>query len=140
MKNPISQNTINKIRSLLASEKEIISAYVFGSRAKGKETKSSDLDIGILCLEKSAVNQRRLATDIQKLISGTETDVVLADLSNNPLLLIQIINGNLIYEKNSRERTNLESRVLFSYEDSKHFRNIKKFYLEKSFKEGIYAY
>lgn len=140
MKNSISQTIIRRLINIFSKEVIVVAAYFFGSRASGKQRPASDLDIGIICLAKNRINQLELAVKIQKVIPDTETDVIIVDLSDNPLLLIQIINGKMIFQKNLTLRTQLETRILHLYEDSKHLREIENHYLKKSFTEGVYAH
>ena len=139
MNNLISKENIDKITKLLKKEEAIICAYLFGSRLKGKEIKSSDLDIAAVCFDKSDVDIRKLMAEVQKIFPKVETDFSLADLESEPIFLIQIINGRVIYEKSTTDRASLESKIILKYEDTRRFRNIRNYYLDKSFKEGIYA-
>ena|SRR3990170_5018146 len=140
MKNPISKEVVGKIKNLLVSEKQIICAYIFGSQVKGKETKSSDLDIAAVCFEKKNVDIRKLMRKFQEIFPEVETDFSLVDIENDPLFLMQIINGKVIYEKTLNQRTKLETAILHKFEDSEHLRRIDDNYLNKSFEEGIYAH
>ena len=117
-----------------------MAVYIFGSQISGRKRPTSDLDIAVLCLAKNRLNQLESAVKIQNVIRGLETDLVVVDLSDNPLLLIQIINGKMIYQKDLTSRAQLEARILHLYEDSRHLRKIENHYLKKSFTEGIYAH
>jgi predicted nucleotidyltransferase len=44
---------IKALQTLLKKERSIVAVYLFGSYSKGNYTKSSDIDIGVLCDNKS---------------------------------------------------------------------------------------
>lgn len=140
MKNHLSDDQKTRVTNFLKGNSQIIAGYLFGSRVSEKNYASSDLDLGILCFSKQGFSPIELGLGIDKIIDNYEADVRVADLSDDPVFLMQVINGVVIYQKNSYERTDLETRILFSYEDTKHLREIKNFYLENSFKEGVYAH
>lgn len=129
-----------KLKSLLRQYPKIIAGYIFGSRLKGQNHPDSDLDIGLICFDKNGVSPLDLTVKISKIILKPEVDVVLVDLKSDPLLLIQMASAKVIYEKSLGKRTLLENKILLLYEDSKPLTAIKNYYLEKSFKEGLYAH
>lgn len=136
---PISTIQIKKISEIAEKNKEVIAGYLFGSYAKGKSSVSSDIDLGFICFDKGNLDIRTFSLEISKIISTAKADVCVVDLSDNPVLLLEIINGKVIYQKNVGARVNLEVRILKFYEDYLHLKKISKYYLNKSFKEGIYA-
>lgn len=129
-----------KVNKILASYPLIISGYLFGSRIKGRHTSKSDLDLGLLCLSKRSLDSPAISVQLEKIVTAYALDVEILDLESDPLILIQVINGKLIYQKTLSERASLETRILHLYEDDKVLGKIRSYYLYKSFKEGIYAH
>lgn len=139
MKKIISIDKLNTLRQLFSGYRQIIAVYLFGSRIKGNFIKSSDLDVGILCEEKKGLNPLAVFTEVSQIITDYTPDIVTVDLNDDPVFLIRIINGKVLYQKNLLERISLETRILHLYEDQQAFGRIRKYYLDKSFKEGVYA-
>lgn len=136
----ITTDQQKSIENLLKTFPAIIAGYLFGSRVKGRSLPTSDLDLGLVCFKKEGFSPLELAVNLDRLNLPYNLDSVVVDLEDDPLLLIQIINGEVVYQKSLRERIVLETRILHFYEDDQHLMAIKKYYLDKSFKEGIYAH
>lgn len=136
----ISAKQQKLIENLLKLYPAIAAGYLFGSRVKGKNLPTSDLDLGLVCPKKEEFSPLELAVGLDKLNLPYKLDPVVVDLEDNPLLLIQIVNGKVVYQKSLGERVDLETRILHFYEDSRPLREIKKHYLERSFREGVYAH
>lgn len=118
---------------------QIIAGYIFGSRIKGNNSRDSDLDMALVCFDKNGISPVDLALKIEKIIPKYLLDLSVIDLNNDPLILTQVLNGKMVYQKSLSERVELEKNILHLYEDSLNFRKIRDHYLEKSFKEGVYA-
>lgn len=140
MKNIISVPEKKQLQDLLCKYPQIISVYLFGSRVKSTDKPKSDLDVGIVCLDKKEISPLEMGETINKIIPKYDTDISVSDFNGDPLLLIQIINGKLIYQKNLKARLLMETQILHLYEDYQILRKISKYYLEKSFKKGVYAH
>ncbi len=96
--------------------------------------------MGIVCLDKKEISPIEMGGTINQIIPKYDADVNVSDYNDDPLLLIQIINGKLIYQKSLETRLRLETQILHLYEDYQILRKISKYYLEKSFKKGVYAH
>lgn len=140
MKDLLSSTEKKSLSRLLASYPQIVAGYIFGSRLKRRANPGSDLDIGVICFRKSKLSPIELELKLEKVFTNFQLDLSLLDLNDDPFLLIQIINGQLIYQKNLKERLELENRILFLYEDYKILKKIDSYYLNQSFKKGVYAY
>lgn len=140
MKQPLNTSKLAHIRNLAAKEPEIVAGYLFGSYAAGKQSTTSDLDLGFICREKKDIDVLSFALAVSKLFLPREVDVVVSDLNDSPLILSQMMSGRLIYQKNIEQRIALEVKILKLYEDYLHLRNISNIYLKQSFTQGIYAH
>lgn len=113
---------IKDIKKVLTSRKEIVIAYLYGSFAKGKTSKASDIDIGILLkksFRKDVFYEGELALEIEKKTKLKNIEVVV--LNNKPVrFLNQVLRyGKLILSKDEKYRINFETFVTKSYIDFK---------------------
>lgn len=136
----LSEKSIKAMQNFFKAHTDIISCYIFGSLIKGGTHPKSDLDIGIVFRSQKGISPIEIEDHLAKIAGDFDIDVTLMDLSSDPLLLIQVINGKTIYQKSLKDRIELETRILHAYEDYRYFRRIHNYYLKKSFKEGIYAH
>lgn len=139
MRKPLTSTKIVHIGKLAAKEPEIVAGYLFGSYAFNRQRLASDLDLGFICSKKKDIDVLSFSLAISKLFLPRQTDIVIAGLSESPLILIEMINGKVIYQKSVEQRVLLETRILKLYEDYLHLRNISNIYLSQSFTKGIYA-
>lgn len=100
------QNTLAEIVQKVVEEAVPEKIILFGSRAKGEQTKESDYDIGVLkkgILHKRKLVQRiYLALDINAPVGViVETPERFNELKNNPSLIYRDIvkYGRVVYEK-----------------------------------------
>ncbi len=135
----LSGKTVKSMQDILKTYPQVVASYLFGSYFSGKTHPKSDLDIGIVCFNKQGISPVAIGTKLGELISNYQADVSLLDLNDSALVLIQVINGKLVYQKSLAERAALETRILHLYEDYSYFRKIHNYYLNKSFREGVYA-
>lgn len=137
--NIVTDKIIARIKKIAGQKPQIIAGYLFGSYQTSRQRLTSDIDLGFLCFDKADLDIPSFALSVSKLLLPKEADVVVCDLKEKPLILIEIINGKVILQKNIKDRVLLESRILKLYEDYLHLQSIKNYYLDKSFSEGIYA-
>lgn len=139
MKNIFSQKQIAVLSRVLKSYSQIVAGYIFGSRVKGTDLPKSDLDLALVCFRKEGLSPIIVIDRINRIISGYKLDITIVDLDDDPIFFRQVLQGQVIYQKNLYKRVELETRMLQIYEDNKFLTRIKNYYLDKSFKEGIYA-
>ena len=139
MKTILTTKIKETIMNLATQETDIVAAYLFGSYAYGKPSNTSDIDLGFLVASKQNISIVAFSTTIARVLPQNEVDVVIDDVTDKPLLLMEIIKGKLVYEKSTDKRVTLETRILKLYDDYLHLNRIKSYYLNKSFSEGIYA-
>ncbi len=110
-----------QLRRFFAAASEqlpIALAYLFGSRAIGREGPQSDYDIAVLFDgEVSPEDRYRLAHRLTALLA---VDVDLIDLSRAPIELVYnvIASGQLLYEKDRGARVEFEAHALSRYFDA----------------------
>ncbi len=106
-------------------DKDVASVYLFGSYAKGKERKSSDLDLGILHntnIDPLKIFERNLEYALQlEEITGNTVDVVDLENVNIYILHQMMLNKILILDKNPKRRVDFEVAKRKEYFDRKNF-------------------
>ena len=101
----IFDESISLIRKIADKNPQIIAGYLFGSYSTGKQRAGSDIDLGFNCFDKSGVNLTAFTLAVSNLFSRKDTDITVTDLTEKPIVLIEMINGKVIYQKNSTDRT-----------------------------------
>lgn len=133
------QNDLNEVSDILHNnlntllEKYNINLiYIFGSYAKGKNDKNSDLDVAVL-LEKgySPLDKLSLIGDLIDIFKRDDIDLVILN-DGNPVLEHQVIkHGKLVYMKDEDIKVNYEVRVLKVYMDMEPFRKTQMEYIKQ---------
>ena len=136
----LDSKTIERVQKILARQPNILAAYLFGSQVAGFANKKSDLDLAVVVQDKKRLNEFDLLELLNEVRFPRDLDISVVDRTSSPLFLFEIISGgNRIYEKNG-EAAAFEARVLNSYYDTRHLRNIYKIYLKEALKKGVYGY
>jgi len=120
----MEKTKLEKLKKLLNKEKGVRIAYLFGSFATAKETKLSDVDIGIL-FERSLSKrekfnlQLKLINEIAGILKKEEIDLV--DMDNASILLKYNIIKEGYVLKDNKERAKIEAKILSDYLDMKYY-------------------
>lgn len=110
------------IREVIERHKEILFAYLYGSRARGDYNEKSDYDIGVYLkrdFKPDIFYEAKLSEEIEKKSNLKDIEVVI--LNNKPIrFLNQVLKyGKLIFSRDERERVKFETFVTKSYIDMK---------------------
>jgi len=114
----------------------IISAYLFGSRARGNHSPISDYDFAVQ-LDESKINKRKYADlkinligDLSRALKIDNIDVVI--LNGAPLLLRHRIlkDRKVLFCRSQLKRIRNEARILIDYLDEKEY--------EVAFAKGVF--
>lgn len=115
----ISEDVVAEIRNYFAQRNEVVAVYLFGSTAKNRETKKSDLDLAVLFSDGIDQYERfqeklQIANDLETNI-GTKIDIV--DLRSAELFFVHqaMKEKILLYERD------LSSRVYFEVMARKYY-------------------
>lgn len=113
----------NGLAAFLATQPDVIAAYIFGSLAEGRATPHSDVDTAILFADASdplAVGDRQLQL-MGELERFTDREVDVVILNTAPLILQNQVlrHGRLLYERDQRARVDFEVRAGKIYDDLK---------------------
>lgn len=101
----------SRIVQVLAHHPEVVGAYVFGSRARGDATETSDLDLAVLCDRVLDLQQSvELEHELER-AAGHSVDLV--DLARvNAFLALDVIRGERIFERDGRRLDEFDLYVL----------------------------
>jgi len=110
-------NTLNKY--------PIVFAYLFGSRAKGKSTRLSDIDLAVLLDRKISRSERfdirlRLTSDLSA-ITGTKVDLIVMNDIPVQLAYEVIKHGKVILCKDRNAMIDAEIEILSKYLDRRYY-------------------
>lgn len=103
----LDQEPIQSVISFLESQPAIEMAILFGSFAHGTQTKNSDIDLAIAGADNFSIEGRlSLVTEINK-ISCREVDLVVLLSAKGAILFETMVNGTLLFCKNTAIRESL---------------------------------
>ena len=120
----ISQDLVQAI----ASRKEVLAAYVFGSVASGRERPDSDIDVAVL-VDTSSIPEDLLHYRLQLMAELGQvlkrSDLELVVLNEAPPALAQnaISKGKLIFERSRSARIRFQIRTFNAFLDTKPMRD-----------------
>lgn len=115
---------IEKLAGYFSKQEKIKVAYLFGSMAKGKAGRLSDVDIAIFVDERLEKNKRnnlqlKILPDLIALLNTDKIDVVV--MNELPILMKYNIIKNGIILKDDEERAKIEAKILSEYLDRKYY-------------------
>ncbi len=116
-------NFDRQVHDYFAQHSEVLAAYIFGSQAKGKGSKLSDVDIALL-LKEGVDPVRRFNLRLQFMVDlegvyHRQVDVVILN-EVKPLLQYQVLKyGRILYEREREKRVQFEMRARRAYFDIK---------------------
>ncbi|MCC7343503.1 MAG: nucleotidyltransferase domain-containing protein [Deltaproteobacteria bacterium] len=115
---------LQKIQTYFSRQEGVIAVLLFGSRAKGRATAGSDVDVAVLYEENHVPDFRAQMNLKEELGRELRAEVDLAVLNKaNPILKHQIFTqGKKILENDSSRTTAFQVRSLFQYDDLKRVR------------------
>jgi uncharacterized protein len=117
----------DKVYEYLLSRPEIKAGYLFGSRAKGEESKLSDIDIAILADEEIlSVNssyryKAEVITDLIGILKTDKIDLVILNESPLSLSFRVIQSGIILCSKDEVRRVRFESKIMSLYFDRQYY-------------------
>lgn len=141
----LDPETEQKISEVLSSTC-VLAGYIFGSMTTGRNTPSSDLDVGVLFPEAMPVKKRVKRQEIlrERLLNvpsgGSTNEVDVVDIREAPLSLqFHIIkHGEVIVGSENPDRKIFSFRVRRTYQDRKYYRDrhLQTFF-SRTAREGI---
>ncbi|MCX7792126.1 MAG: nucleotidyltransferase domain-containing protein [Chloroflexaceae bacterium] len=110
--------------AFLATQEDIVAAYLFGSLAEGRATPRSDIDIAVLLGripddELGDLGRRLQLMEAFRRFADREVDVIILNTAP-PLLRYQVLrHGRRLFERDRQARVEFEVRTGQEYEDLK---------------------
>ncbi|RIK39294.1 MAG: hypothetical protein DCC55_18465 [Chloroflexi bacterium] len=132
------------MKQYFARQLDIVVAYLFGSVARGRAHKLSDVDVAVLFapevgLEESVERQLQLMGDLEQ-FADREVQVTVLNRAT-PLLAYQVVKyGILLYERSRAERVDFYVRTLSIYFDFKPTLDLLNRAVERRIKEGRFGH
>lgn len=124
--------------AFLATQPDVIAAYLFGSLAQGHAHPGSDIDVAVLLtpMDPETAFYRRLRLMEQlRPYADREVDVIVLNLAP-PLLQHQVLKyGRLLYERDKLTRVDFEVRAGKVYADLKPMQDLFAQVLSREIKE-----
>lgn len=117
----MERTKIAQIRDCLAGEKDILAAYLFGSYARGKETRFSDLDVAVLFsfrLPEERVTDRRI--ELMNLLSkrlDINVEVVALNKASSLFKFMVFREGVCILERIPELAHSFKAKAIVEYLD-----------------------
>ncbi|MBU0573806.1 MAG: nucleotidyltransferase domain-containing protein [Candidatus Margulisiibacteriota bacterium] len=115
---------ISKGGPFLEKEADVITAYLYGSRAEGAARENSDIDIAILLDEKQTPQTPygrdvNLARQLEKIFFPLKVDIRILNHAS-PFFRFQVIKkGKVIHSKDENQRADFEGTTRNKYFDLK---------------------
>lgn len=126
---------LNENINFLKEQFDIKLIYIFGSYAKGKNNKNSDLDIAVLLGTYQTYDKINLISEFVGIFKRDDIDVVVLNEANS-LLKFQVIKyGKVAYMVSEYEKVIFEARTLDEYMDMEFFRKRQNQIVDMIFKE-----
>jgi predicted nucleotidyltransferase len=94
--------------------------YLFGSRATGKESHTSDVDIGVVLrkpIEDTRSSYKILHDLFSAIYPSSRLDIVYLQKASLPLQYFAIKDGKIIFEEDPKSTADYENRVINQYLD-----------------------
>jgi len=129
-----------RLKEALAKQPEVKLAYLFGSHARGRAHKLSDVDVAVFLTEELSEREMgeiriRLTAELMRALRSDAIDVVILNLAS-PLLCHRVLrDGKLIYSVDETTRVRfttdtyrlyLDHRYLYDILDEAMFRRIRE--------------
>lgn len=140
MKNNLTQYQ-KQFASILNKNKHVMVVYLFGSYAKNRERKDSDLDIVVVLETLSDFDYSSMYSKISSFFPDKNLDLrVIIPKETSPLFLFQVVkSGVCLFERSKVQRLQFETYALKIYYDSQHLRDVYNYYLDKRFANHTYG-
>lgn len=108
-----------RLAQIFENDKRILLVYLFGSRSMNRETRESDVDIGLLLSELPGDLLDYYLYLVDRLSGELRSPVDLVLLNTaSPLLKHQVVkNGKVLYSRDQRTRVEFEARSESEYLD-----------------------
>jgi len=140
-----AEEIVLRLREYFEERGEVVVAYLFGSVARGRASKLSDIDVAIL-VDESLIRPVRygyranVLADLMARLHTNEVDLVVLNKAS-PLLAHEVVrHGNVIFCRNPNRRVAFETDSFRRYVDTEPLRRIQAQYLDRRIVEGKFGF
>ena len=118
LKDQISEDLFKRIIDFLSRHVDIVAIYIFGSVATAKNRSGSDIDVAIMVRgQVNGMERVQLETSLSNILRKDVDLIIFGEATS--LLQHQILKyGDLIYERDPKERTRQEVAARREYLDT----------------------
>ena len=133
----------NVLRRVLGEHSEVEVAYVYGSYARGRPNRHSDLDVGVFVADRRlrrrlpATYEVDLGLAVGAATHHTRVEVAVLNTASPLLGWEAVRRGRCVFERSSRMRIAHETRVRQRYLDTAPLRAIQDRYLDELVRRGF---
>jgi uncharacterized protein len=124
-------------KALLAEDKKVKFAYLFGSHSRGDAGPLSDLDLAVYLDGRLDffTYRLKLMEALSKILKTERFDLVI--LNNAPVVLRnEVLRDGIVLKDDRSRRIVFESRALREYLDTAYLREVQRSYLREQIKRG----
>ncbi|MFB0538434.1 MAG: nucleotidyltransferase domain-containing protein [Anaerolineae bacterium] len=142
----MDKRAIGELASQLADyftgRSEVLAAYLYGSRAEGRASALSDMDIGVLTRDGLAEErlwrlEDAIAADLRRVLHTDQVDLIVLNLAPLRIRYEVITRGKVLYSADDGARADFESYSLRRYWDfEKYLEEYDRCFLTR-IKEGL---
>ncbi len=135
---------IQTLQNKLEDKKEIVFAYLFGSKVEGRSNKLSDIDIAIYVNRKKVIEssiygyKSEMIVELEEVLNS-KVDLVILNETSLFLAYYIIKDGKIIINRSDKERAAFHFRVVRDYLDFKPFIDIQNYYLKERLLKGSFG-
>ncbi len=128
----------------IAKRYRISLIYLFGSKARGRETSLSDIDIAVLLEKDRDLNLKKTILDLifefSNIYHSDKIDLLILNKAGLDIQYNIISEGKILYQLNEDVRCNYETRTLKLYFDFQKFEDEYYALVHKAILQGRKAY
>lgn len=112
-----SEKTINRLKTYLLENPNVVFAYIFGSFARGKNTSLSDIDIAVYLNNPNRIDYLKLYTEISNSLGRDDLDLIVLNTAPISITGRVIQNRIVLVDKDPARRHAYESLILREFFD-----------------------
>lgn len=128
----------------IAKQYRISLIYLFGSKARGRETSLSDIDIAVLLENDRDLNLKKIILDLifefSNVFHSDKIDLLLLNKAGLDIQYNIVSEGKLLFQLNEDVKCNYETRVIKLYLDFQKYEEEYYTLMHKAILQGRKAY
>ena len=140
----MSPVTAERIAAALSARSEICAAYLFGSRARNRATRASDVDVAVLFASPISGDRRfelvcEISEEVARVAGAERADVVDLEVAS-PLLAREVFRGGrLLFSRDEPRRVRVVARQRMRFIDTAPMRRVLDEAVRRRLQEGRFG-